>query len=32
VLLQLHAVEQADTSQPLVFHRSRFQSITGGLG
>lgn len=24
VLLRLHAVEQADTTQPLVFHRSRF--------
>jgi flavin reductase (DIM6/NTAB) family NADH-FMN oxidoreductase RutF len=27
VILQLHAVEHADTSQPLVFHRSAFGSI-----
>jgi len=26
VLLRLHAVEQADTAQPLVFHRSGFAS------
>lgn len=28
VILRLHAVEHADTSQPLVFHRSRFGSIS----
>jgi flavin reductase (DIM6/NTAB) family NADH-FMN oxidoreductase RutF len=28
VLLRLHAVEQADTSQPLLFHRSGFGSIS----
>jgi len=27
VLLELHAVEQADTSSPLVFHRSSFRSL-----
>lgn len=27
VLLRLHAVEHADTSEPLVFHRSAFGSI-----
>jgi flavin reductase (DIM6/NTAB) family NADH-FMN oxidoreductase RutF len=27
VILRLHAVERADTSQPLVFHRSGFGSI-----
>ena len=27
VLLRLHAVEQADTSQPLVFHRSGFGRV-----
>jgi len=27
VLLQLHAVEHTDTSQPLVFHRSVFSSL-----
>lgn len=27
VLLRLHAVEQADTAEPLVFHRSGFRSI-----
>jgi flavin reductase (DIM6/NTAB) family NADH-FMN oxidoreductase RutF len=27
VILRLHAVEHADTSQPLVFHRSGFGSI-----
>jgi flavin reductase (DIM6/NTAB) family NADH-FMN oxidoreductase RutF len=27
VLLRLHAVEHADTSEPLVFHRSGFGSI-----
>jgi flavin reductase (DIM6/NTAB) family NADH-FMN oxidoreductase RutF len=27
VILQLHAVEHADTSQPLVFHRSGFGSL-----
>lgn len=27
VILRLHAVEQADTSQPLLFHRSGFGSI-----
>ena len=29
VLLQLHAIEHADTSQPLVFHRSGFGRIAG---
>jgi flavin reductase (DIM6/NTAB) family NADH-FMN oxidoreductase RutF len=29
VLLQLHAIEHADTAQPLVFHRSGFGSIAG---
>jgi flavin reductase (DIM6/NTAB) family NADH-FMN oxidoreductase RutF len=29
VLLQLHAVQHADTSQPLVFHRSGFGRIDG---
>ena len=28
VILRLHAVEHADTSQPLVFHRSGFGSIS----
>ena len=28
VLLRLHAIEHADTSQPLVFHRSGFGSIS----
>ena len=28
VLLRVHAVEHADTSQPLVFHRSGFGSIS----
>ncbi len=28
VLLRLHAVEQADTAQPLVFHRSGFGHLT----
>ncbi|NUR06276.1 MAG: flavin reductase family protein [Nocardioidaceae bacterium] len=28
VLLRLHAVEHADTSEPLVFHRSGFGSIS----
>jgi flavin reductase (DIM6/NTAB) family NADH-FMN oxidoreductase RutF len=28
VLLSVHAVEHADTSQPLVFHRSAFSSIS----
>ena len=28
VLLQLHAVEQADTSFPLVFHRSAFGNLS----
>lgn len=27
VLLQLHAIEHADTSQPLVFHRSAFGTL-----
>ena len=27
VLLQLHAIEQADTSSPLVFHRSSFARL-----
>ncbi|GAB3779261.1 flavin reductase family protein [Nocardioides ungokensis] len=30
VLLQLHAVEHADTSLPLVFHRSAFARIDDG--
>ena len=29
VLLQLHAIEHADTAQPLVFHRSGFGRIAG---
>jgi flavin reductase (DIM6/NTAB) family NADH-FMN oxidoreductase RutF len=29
VLLQLHAVEHADTAQPLVFHRSAFGRLAG---
>jgi flavin reductase (DIM6/NTAB) family NADH-FMN oxidoreductase RutF len=28
VLLRVHSVEHADTSQPLVFHRSGFRSIS----
>jgi flavin reductase (DIM6/NTAB) family NADH-FMN oxidoreductase RutF len=29
VLLQLHAIEHADTAQPLVFHRSAFGRLAG---